>query len=849
VNETTHLTHTGTIIGTPGYMSPEQVQGKELDAKSDLFSVGSVLFELLTGESPFSQANIFSTLLSITRDEIDLDSLKKVPAIPEDLKTVIVKLLQKDPCNRPESADEVVQCLSRDKIVESGTDTRNPTSSAKSIANFLLTLLLGGALLALGLLAYQANDKGILCVESDTSVDVKIESETVRVTDPETGKNYVVKIGSHPLPSGVYQLELVDPSSGLTLSSELIAIRRGEQQIVRIYLKKPPADEKLPIANEIDPIKSENPSPIVVEKKSRVESPDVNYPIRSSDSGAAQKSELRVCVTLLNSTPLSTSEIRDLYGINLRKGNRISATSLVQNYRQRNLADDSLWSIESRRRKGDMDSIQINEDGNLFADFSNSKASAEEEAAFVYRLEFERCVRVWDVNGLVRLVPLRGKLLHFSWSPHPEIFATLEKIEGKKEEILIWRVDRSSNHSSVQIVVRATADGLQKFEWSVEGEKLVCQSSSGIKFYDLSDRKFYEIPGLPILKGYLPARPWSASGRFLATYQKPMDADIRIANVWDLEEKRIHHVFSDAARIRCNSKYDTIAVEGTEVWEFWDIKKLQRESYVAKSSQIFSEASPNSNSIAELTEGGNKVVNRLGTRPFSISRDSLPTFPNVSSSRVSLPSLPHSLYSKPRQPQLGWSGNGKRLFVGNLFAMNYFDVTNGQLEEPVRLKSILESRGRDWMHRTLLGDKKTIFGYGRRPATLFNLDTLSNRTIDIKLDRSAQVTGSPDGKQIAILKRYDQSMGMGGMGMGGMGMGGMGMGGMEMGSLGTGTSSEMFGGMPSQLMGKGYDNEGNQSFQIIDVDTGKLERVDSVIGKIVSIQWSGRPKQLMLKTK
>ena len=83
---TTNLTHSGTILGTPTYMSPEQVQGKELDAKSDLFSVGTVLFEMLTGESPFGKSNLFSTMMSVANDAITFPETTDPNSIPEDLQ-------------------------------------------------------------------------------------------------------------------------------------------------------------------------------------------------------------------------------------------------------------------------------------------------------------------------------------------------------------------------------------------------------------------------------------------------------------------------------------------------------------------------------------------------------------------------------------------------------------------------------------------------------------------------------------------------------------------------------------------------------------------------------------------
>src|SRR5262245_58943074 len=62
-------TQEGRLLGTPAYMSPEQVRGEPLDARSDLFSFGSTLYEMLTGQAPFRRANSAETLTAILRDE------------------------------------------------------------------------------------------------------------------------------------------------------------------------------------------------------------------------------------------------------------------------------------------------------------------------------------------------------------------------------------------------------------------------------------------------------------------------------------------------------------------------------------------------------------------------------------------------------------------------------------------------------------------------------------------------------------------------------------------------------------------------------------------------------------
>ena len=104
------LTTPGSTVGTAAYMSPEQAKGDPLDARTDLFSLGSVLFEMATGQAPFggrSTAEVFAALLM--KDPPPVSSLN--PAMPKALDPVIAKLLAKDRDQRYRSAEELLAAL------------------------------------------------------------------------------------------------------------------------------------------------------------------------------------------------------------------------------------------------------------------------------------------------------------------------------------------------------------------------------------------------------------------------------------------------------------------------------------------------------------------------------------------------------------------------------------------------------------------------------------------------------------------------------------------------------------------------------------------------------------------
>src|SRR3984957_14484033 len=107
---TLDLTTPGSTVGTAAYMSPEQAKGDPLDARTDLFSLGSVLYEMATGQAPFggrSTAEVFAALLM--KDPPPVSSLN--PEMPKALDPVIAKLLAKDREQRYRSADELLADL------------------------------------------------------------------------------------------------------------------------------------------------------------------------------------------------------------------------------------------------------------------------------------------------------------------------------------------------------------------------------------------------------------------------------------------------------------------------------------------------------------------------------------------------------------------------------------------------------------------------------------------------------------------------------------------------------------------------------------------------------------------
>ncbi|HJZ66492.1 MAG TPA: serine/threonine-protein kinase [Candidatus Acidoferrum sp.] len=130
----------GQLLGTPAYWCPEQIMGRPQDARSDLFSLGGVLYEMLTGQSPFHGDSIQAVCTRVL-SSAPLPPSRTNSSVPQALDEIVARLLMKDPALRPASGDmlaEVLYPLARRKAVAQAEQPAQQQSSLRDRAARLL---------------------------------------------------------------------------------------------------------------------------------------------------------------------------------------------------------------------------------------------------------------------------------------------------------------------------------------------------------------------------------------------------------------------------------------------------------------------------------------------------------------------------------------------------------------------------------------------------------------------------------------------------------------------------------------------------------------------------------------
>jgi serine/threonine protein kinase len=208
-----HVTASGTIVGTPAFMAPEQAAGKPVDPRADLFSLGCILYAALTGRPPFDGVDVMAILHALA-NRTPPPVTAHDPSIPRALSDLIERLLSKDPADRPKSASTVAAALA---AIERGQatgihplpKTAAPKRSSRGLiilAIVLVTLFCFGlpATTIFGWLFLRRSDD-----PSRTTAKISVDT-TANVTD---SRDPAIARQLLAVP-GVAELEIIDQATG-----------------------------------------------------------------------------------------------------------------------------------------------------------------------------------------------------------------------------------------------------------------------------------------------------------------------------------------------------------------------------------------------------------------------------------------------------------------------------------------------------------------------------------------------------------------------------------------------------------------------------------------------------------
>jgi serine/threonine protein kinase/WD40 repeat protein len=234
------LTQTGAVMGTPSYMAPEQAQGKKIGPPADIYALGAILYECLTGRPPFRAATVMDTLRQVVTEE-PVPPRRLNARIPVDLDTVCMKCLDKDPGKRYATAEELADDLRRFQegepilarpvsvLERTGKWARRNPAVAWSLLVVFLSLLAATTVSSLfGLRAEQA--RRAEAEHARTEVSARHEAELAR---RETRKQVIDLCGTAGLTAAREQ----DPSLALLWFTRAVALADEEpaaQELNRI---------------------------------------------------------------------------------------------------------------------------------------------------------------------------------------------------------------------------------------------------------------------------------------------------------------------------------------------------------------------------------------------------------------------------------------------------------------------------------------------------------------------------------------------------------------------------------------------------------------------------------------
>jgi eukaryotic-like serine/threonine-protein kinase len=257
------MTQTGAMMGTYQYMSPEQAHGAKADARSDIFTVGIILYELLTGKTPYSADSALASLLKRTQ-EASVPVSEIDPAVPRALTAIVAKCLERDVARRYQTVDDLLNDL---KAFQGGTVASGSSKTGKPLLWLVAGFVLAGLITVAGIVMWSSSRGKSTVTVAHPTVKVLLadfqNNTSDSVFDGTLESSFALALEGAPFISAYNRtqarktLSAIDPAANVLndAGASLVALREGVNVVISGAVDKLGEGYKIS-CKAVDPVSS-----------------------------------------------------------------------------------------------------------------------------------------------------------------------------------------------------------------------------------------------------------------------------------------------------------------------------------------------------------------------------------------------------------------------------------------------------------------------------------------------------------------------------------------------------------------------------------------------------------------